>query len=126
VIIGPSLISLTRFVSRIWEKKYGKGAKHLQNREESGSTHDTRTFKKNFKGPQANSRPRHHDPSKQHSRAQKVDAAMREHTSPSHLRKSGAVDDRPLHPSWIAKMRMKEVSSAAIVAPQGKRIKFDD
>lgn len=113
-------------VSRIWEKKYGKGAKHLQKQEESGTTHDTRTPKRHFKGPQANPRPRHTGPSKQSSRAQTVDHASKKHTSLSHLRNSEAADDRPLHPSWIAKLRMREKSSAVIAPSQGKRIKFDD
>ena len=123
--VDSSPKSLNHFLSRIWEKKYGKGAKHLQKREELGSTHDTRIFKKHFKGPQANSRPRQPGPPRQNFRAQQTDDALK-HTSPSHLRKSGAAEDRPLHPSWIAKMRMKEKSSAVIVPSQGKRIKFDD
>lgn len=123
-----SLISetypLNHLVSRIWEKKYGKGAKHLQKREESGATHDTRTLRTYFKRPQANRDPRLFDSSKRNSRAQKANDILKEHTS--HLRRAEAVDDRPLHPSWIAKMRMKEKSNAAIVPSQGKRIKFED
>lgn len=126
VTVYSSPRPLNHLVSRIWEKKYGKGAKHLQKLEVSGTTHDTRTPKKHFKGPTANPRPRHPDQSKQNSRAQKVDDASKKHTSPTHLRKSGAADDRPLHPSWIAKLRMKEKTSAVIVPSQAKRIKFDD
>jgi hypothetical protein len=105
----------------IWEKKYGKGAKHLQKREGSGPTHDARTIRKHFKGPQTTPRSRFPDSSKRNSRAEKTDNVWA-----IHQRKSRAVDDRPLHPSWVAKMRTKEKSSAVIVPSQGKRIKFDD
>jgi hypothetical protein len=108
-------------MSRIWEKKYGKGAKHLQKREGSGPTHDARTIRKHFKGPQTTPRSRFPDSSKRNSRAEKTDNVWA-----IHQRKSRAVDDRPLHPSWVAKMRTKEKSSAVIVPSQGKRIKFDD
>jgi hypothetical protein len=43
-----------------------------------------------------------------------------------HKQKAGHVDDLALHPSWVAKRRMKEKSSAAILPSQGKRTKFDD
>jgi len=108
----------------IWEKKYGKGAKHLQKREESGATHDTTTARKHYKWPQTNPHSRLPGSSKRDSRAEKTDYAPNKHTS--HQRKSRAEDDRPLHPSWAAKMRMKERSSAVIIPSQGKRIKFDD
>jgi len=108
----------------IWEKKYGKGAKHLQKRDESGTTHSVLTSRNHFRGPQASPRPRLPGSSKQNSRAEKAEDRSKKHTS--HQRQSGAVDDRPLHPSWVAKMRMKEQSSAVILPSQGKRIKFDD
>jgi hypothetical protein len=111
-------------MSRIWEKKYGKGAKHLQKREGSGATHDSPAVGKHYKRPQTNPRSRLADSSRRDSRAEKTDHVPNMHVS--HQRKSRAVDDRPLHPSWAAKMRMKERSSAVIVPPQGKRIKFDD
>ena len=116
--------SLNHFASRIWEKKYGKGAKHLQKQEESGATDDVRTLKKPFRGPQAKPHRRLPDSFKHSPRARKADDVSTKHTP--QLRKSGAVDDRPLHPSWIAKMRMKEKSNAVIVPSQGKRIKFND
>lgn len=116
--------SLNHSASRIWERKYGKEAKHLQKREESGATDDVRTFKKPSRAAQAKPHRRLPDPSKHSSPARKVDDVSTRHTS--HPRKFGAVDDRPLHPSWIAKLRMKEKSNAMIVPSQGKRIKFDD
>lgn len=124
MIVDSFLRTLNHFVSRIWEKKYGKAAKHLQKREESGATDDMRTLKQPFRGGQAKPHRRLPDSSKHSPWAQKADDVSTKHTS--HLRKSGVVDDRPLHPSWIAKMRMKEKSAAAIVPSQGKRIKFDD
>ena len=115
--------SLNHSASRIWERKYGKEAKHLQKRE-SGVTDDVRTFKKPFRAAQAKPHRRLPDSSEHNSRARNVDDVSMKHTS--HPRKSGAVDDRPLHPSWIAKLRMKEKSNAMIVPSQGKRTKFDD
>ncbi|TDL17864.1 Bud-site selection protein [Rickenella mellea] len=35
-----------------------------------------------------------------------------------------STDEKPLHPSWEAKRRLKEKQSAAIVPPQGTRLKF--
>lgn len=95
----------------------------MQKREGSGTTDDTPTVRKHYKRP-TNPRSRLPDSSKRDSRAEKTDHSPNMHTS--HQRKSGAVDDRPLHPSWAAKMRMKERSSAVIVPSQGKRIRFDD
>ena len=34
-------------------------------------------------------------------------------------------DDKPLHPSWEAKRRLKEKQNPAFAAPQGKKIVFD-
>jgi hypothetical protein len=96
----------------------------LQKREESGATHDAHALRKHYKGPQTNPRPRFPDPSKRTFRAEKTDYAPKRHTS--RQPKPKTVDDRPLHPSWVAKMRTKEISSAVIVPSQGKRIKFDD
>ena len=40
-------------------------------------------------------------------------------------RQDGAyIDDRPLHPSWEAKRRLKENMTASIVPSQGKKIVF--
>ena len=116
-------MGLSQSASRIWEKKYGKGAKHLQRREESGAIHDAHTPRRHSKGPQTNPRPRPPSLSKQNFRANNAEDISK-HTS--HQRESRAVDDRPLHPSWVAKMRMKEKSSAVIIPSQGKRIKFDE
>ncbi|KAH9969583.1 BUD22-domain-containing protein [Russula dissimulans] len=110
----------------IWEKKYGKGAKHLQKQQESGTTHNVRPPWKPVKSPQAKPRygPRLPGSSKQNPQAEKVQGVSEKNTP--HQRKPRVVDDRPLHPSWVAKMRMKERSGAVIVPSQGKRIKFDD
>jgi len=110
----------------IWEKKYGKGAKHLRKQQESGTTHNVRPPRKLVKGPQAKPShgPRLPSSSKQNPQVEKGQGVLE--TNISHQRKPSVVDDRPLHPSWVAKMRMKERSGAVIVPSQGKRIKFDD
>lgn len=33
-------------------------------------------------------------------------------------------EDKPLHPSWEAKRKLKEKEKAAILPPQGKKIVF--
>jgi len=107
----------------IWEKKYGKRAKHLQKQEDSGATHPQRGLRKHVQGSQAvtHSRPTSH--ARQYGRANEGEVP---NNQIPHKQKAKHVDDLELHPSWIAKRRMKEKSSAAIIPSQGKRIKFED
>jgi hypothetical protein len=95
----------------------------LQKRDESSVSHDRRTFRKLGPGTPKSPHSRLGSSSKQHLRD---DAGDTRKKNIAQQQKSRAVDDRPLHPSWVAKMRMKEISSAAIVPSQGKRIKFED
>ena len=115
---------LTYSAYSIWAKKYGKRAKHLQKRDESDATHDQRTFRRHGPWSQARPQPRLGGSSKQSFRGDEAGDMTKKHIS--HRQKSRTVDDRPLHPSWVAKKRMKERSSAAIIPSQGKRIKFED
>lgn len=43
---------------------------------------------------------------------------------PSKLKKDNKDKDKPLHPSWEAKRKLKEKQNDAIVPSQGKKIKF--
>ncbi|KAH9065429.1 Bud-site selection protein [Lactarius vividus] len=107
----------------IWEKKYGRKAKHLQKQEDSGATRAQRSSRKHVQGSQAvsHSRP---TGSRQYERANKWEVVSNSHTPRE--QKARRVDNLALHPSWEAKRRMKEKSSAAIIPAQGKRIKFDN
>lgn len=108
----------------IWEKKYGRKAKHLQKQEDSGATRGQRSSQKHVQGSQAVSHSRPTASIRQYERANKGEEVSNSHTP--HEQKARRVDDLALHPSWEAKRRMKEKSSAAIIPSQGKRIKFDN
>ncbi|KLO11465.1 Bud-site selection protein [Schizopora paradoxa] len=126
----------------IWEKKYGRNANHIKKQQEQ-EMQDTLTkayanagrgrgrgrggfqaqasrgghegaanggFGRGRGGNQAGTpsqEPFSARSGEQHYREKKVD-----------------VSDKPIHPSWAAKMRLKEKQSAAIVPAQGKRITF--
>ncbi|KAI9443204.1 Bud-site selection protein [Lactarius indigo] len=108
----------------IWEKKYGRKAKHLQKQEDSGATCAQRSSRKHVQVSQAVGLSRPTGPAKQYGRANEGEGVSNSHAP--HKPKARRVDDLALHPSWEAKRRMKEKSSAAIIPSQGKRIKFDD
>ncbi|KAA1469979.1 Bud-site selection protein [Dentipellis sp. KUC8613] len=128
----------------IWEKKYGKGAKHLTKGAEGKASYPERQRLRddaNKPRPDKNAGhgarqqstgsggsrpfpPRHGAPHRTFSpghRSADTSAAPR----PSFSR-AKPQDEKPLHPSWEAKKKLKEKESAAIVPAQGKRIKFDD
>ncbi|KAI0320168.1 Bud-site selection protein [Amylostereum chailletii] len=112
----------------IWEKKYGRGAKHLN---------ITSAI------PQAVSKPSHRTETDQKSRVPNTSWAAKtnppaSHNTYQHTPRQGAggngfqpphasnlEGERPMHPSWEAKKRLKEKESAAILPAQGTRIKFD-
>ncbi|KAH9042142.1 Bud-site selection protein [Lactarius pseudohatsudake] len=108
----------------IWEKKYGRKAKHLQKQEDSGATRGQRSSQKHVQGSQAVRHSRPTGSIRQYERANKGEEVSNSHTPRE--QKARRMDDLALHPSWEAKRRMKEKSSAAIIPSQGKRIKFDN
>ncbi|KAH8998593.1 Bud-site selection protein [Lactarius akahatsu] len=108
----------------IWEKKYGRKAKHLHKQEDSGATRGQRSSQRHVRGSQAVSHSRPTDSIRQYERANRGEEISNSHTP--HEQKARRVGDLALHPSWEAKRRMKEKSSAAIIPSQGKRIKFDN
>lgn len=133
----PSLIP---FALRIWEKKYGKNANHIQKqdteRRPSGSILIDR---RSGKG-KSSSRPRRtpiqsRAPTYGHEQVHKATPRGSEGIkNPSSakgrsesirgkdgLRGKQAEGDRPLHPSWEAKRKQK---SAGIVPSQGTKIVF--
>ncbi|KAH9080556.1 Bud-site selection protein [Lactarius deliciosus] len=92
----------------IWEKKYGRKAKHLQKQEDSGAIRGQRSSQKHVQGSQAVGHSRPTDSIRQYERANKGEVSN-SHTPRE--QKARRVDDLALHPSWEAKRRMKEKSS---------------
>ena len=90
---------------RIWEKKYGKNANHKQKEMVNRDAHIAqRRFQTRDKGiPRKSEQP----------------PAGRRHEQPER-----SAIEKPLHPSWEAKRKLKERESARIVASQGQKITF--
>jgi hypothetical protein len=118
---------------RIWEKKYGKGAKHVvKQREEDAEKQKIKEEKRRLREAAAK-RPRWatkkaFEPPKQRDSGYggripaKADGGGRGHGQPPS--KKPRLEDKPLHPSWEAKKKMKKKESAAIVPSAGKKVVF--
>ena len=118
---------------RIWEKKYGKGAKHVvKQREEEAEKQKIKEEKRRQREATAK-RPRWatkrvFEPPKQRDSgyggriATKTGGGGREDGQPP-LKKQRP-EDKPLHPSWEAKKKMKKRESAAIIPSAGKKVVF--
>jgi len=112
--------------SRIWEKKYGKGAKHVVKQREDEAEKRRIREEKRRQREAAPKRPpwaakRAFEPPKQTDsgyggRSGRVDGQP--------LQNKPRREDKGLHPSWEAKKKMKEKQSAAIIPPAGKKIVF--
>ncbi|KAI0044398.1 Bud-site selection protein [Auriscalpium vulgare] len=100
----------------IWEKKYGRGAKHLNVEHASTS-----------RAPEQHGGPRV-------MRSVGRSTSHSQHRPPDNLapprkddlQKSNKDIERPLHPSWEAKRKLKERESGAIIASQNTRVVFND
>ncbi|KAH8104610.1 Bud-site selection protein [Cristinia sonorae] len=110
----------------IWEKKYGRNANHVKKGQEEGY----------------GNRGGHHsgtastDRRQQRGRGRGSAPPQMGHRAPPSRPQDGGwnsaparpqVDDKkdkPIHPSWEAKRRLKEKQNAGIVPPQGKKIVF--
>ncbi|KAF9533256.1 Bud-site selection protein [Crepidotus variabilis] len=132
----------------IWEKKFGRNANHKKKKvfkEQERSVQAAYAQRKGKIGTRPNARPqmkgaqglglRQVDSSaslsgwKQHQ-----DTGPRTHekaqpdsgwsNTASRNSKLKSADDKPLHPSWEAKKRLKEKESGSLVPSQGKKIKF--
>ncbi|KAF8807120.1 Bud-site selection protein [Phlegmacium glaucopus] len=120
----------------IWEKKFGRNANHKKKEEEvtaqarkiSGHTSKiTGSNGPKLPGPSSARGSARYSKDKKFSQIhQPVDAGWGTRTvgvsTPSIVTPAGM--DRPLHPSWEAKRRLKEKQSVGIVPSQGKKIKF--
>jgi hypothetical protein len=92
---------------RIWELKYGRNANHVKKEREEKV---------------AMAKKRQADFEERQAKRMKRQDAMQERRAQSHGREqleSNAESDKPLHPSWQAKLQQKEVKF------QGKKLTFD-
>ncbi|PCH40085.1 Bud-site selection protein [Wolfiporia cocos MD-104 SS10] len=114
----------------IWEKKYGKHANHIKKEREAAARDPRRSKQAKFnpkdhsrdtRPPQAGARPAFSAPpiDKDWSKNRSPAAATHSSAKPPQKR-----DDKPLHPSWEAKRRLKEKLNPSIVPAQGKKITF--
>jgi BUD22 len=114
----------TKCTNRIWEKKYGKNANHRKKEREAshhvqlqpGDQH--RKIHKMHRPPYRRDtkyRSQQHDPGP----AEILGDAWR---TPVNAMQN--MDEKPLHPSWEAKKRLKAKQDVGIVHAQGTKIKF--
>ncbi|OAV92556.1 hypothetical protein PTTG_06635 [Puccinia triticina 1-1 BBBD Race 1] len=100
----------------IWEKKYGKSAKHLVKLKQKSSTHPDKPAK---------AEERHRGKSKP-SRSSGTDVKVKSVTGSNSEPLATLVKkpvDPKLHPSWIAKQN--QIKNLSVVKPAGKKIVFD-
>ncbi|KAI6099570.1 Bud-site selection protein [Pisolithus croceorrhizus] len=118
----------------IWEKKYGKNARHLKKRQEI--TQGTKQLSSTSRGQRTEKQPAVSRPDRKHDydarmlKQTSVDRPMSDRpmrrgastrTDPPRTRQEQR-DERPLHPSWEAKKKQKKIG---IVPSQGTKIIFD-
>jgi len=117
---------------RIWEKKYGKGAKHVVKqreeeaekkrvKEEKRRQRETAVRRPHWATKKAFEPPKQADSGYGGRIAAKSGGGRMDGQPPL---KKPRREDRSLHPSWEAKKKMKQRESAAIIPPAGKRIVF--
>ncbi|KAF9648027.1 Bud-site selection protein [Thelephora ganbajun] len=120
----------------IWEKKYGKGAKHVVKRQEE-ETEKKRVKEEKRRQREATAKRPHwatkkvFEPPKQTDSGYGGRIAVKSGGGSGGGRMDGQPllkkprrEDKALHPSWEAKKKMKEKESAAIIPPAGKKIVF--
>lgn len=99
---------------KIWEMKYGKGAKHLvKEREEK--------YAKALKRHQEFEEREARRQTKRAKFGEGSDSAVQKPELAQKKFKAAVDSDKPLHPSWEAKRKQK----ASITSFQGKKVKFD-
>ncbi|KAF6757386.1 Bud-site selection protein [Ephemerocybe angulata] len=99
----------------IWEKKYGRGANHMKQEAIKEQERKAKAAAKQ----QQKSMPR---PDSGWSNRKTPGGHQSNFKAPEPPKKQNV--EKPLHPSWEAKRKLKEKQSDAIVASQGKKIKF--
>lgn len=98
----------------IWEKKYGQNANHVKT-QQAADRNSYDKSRKSFGKPQGShtSRPQPH-----------AAGAPRPQFSSQPQRPPVRNEEKPLHPSWEAKKKLKEKQNPMIVPSQGKKIVF--
>lgn len=130
----PSLTHSCSF--SIWEKKYGQNANHVKKIQEvshrDGQQSFNRAYPRTMGGPRRDGNgpgarpnrsgapPAFRTPGNGSGPRDTVPAASRH--PPAH---SQPKEDKPLHPSWEAKKRLKEKQNPVILPAQGKKITFN-
>ena len=120
--------------SRIWEKKYGKGAKHVVKqreeetekkrvKEEKGRQREAAAKRPHWATKRVFEPPRQTDSGYGGRIAAKTGGGDKRVGGQPPLKKPRR-EDKALHPSWEAKKRMKEKESAAIIPSAGNKIVF--
>ncbi|TFK40547.1 Bud-site selection protein [Crucibulum laeve] len=133
----------------IWEKKYGRNANHKKKEAEEQSAPGRGNGKHDAYGPLGSTKPQRNAPkpyvgasgnARQLNNADNVvqhlqqpDAGWGQRSGPGSnnmgpMFKGSSQpplrEERPLHPSWEAKKKLKEKESGGIIPSQGKKIKF--
>lgn len=110
----------------IWEKKYGKHAKHLNRvtQEEVSYRRPDRTSGHRAPTSQITSGDAFKHKPQFRPRPLHINSATAPMAQPTYSRQTQS--EKPLHPSWLAKKRLKELQSANIRPAKGTRIKFDE
>ncbi|KAF8073787.1 Bud-site selection protein [Lyophyllum atratum] len=126
----------------IWEKKFGSGANHKkkeaedykaslvrgsQGRPSNGTTPFNRQPIKGPAGRQSNTNmPQHRQEADKGwgQRTAPVVSVPQRSAPPARSSARGRVEEKPMHPSWEAKRKLKEKEGASIVPSLGKKIKF--
>ncbi|KAI0785275.1 Bud-site selection protein [Abortiporus biennis] len=112
--------------SSIWEKKYGRNANHVKN-------HKEEEVADNIKQAYGRGRPQGQNAKNSHDRSNPRSQAGRPGrggpfpstgANQQPIPEKPKKEDKPLHPSWEAKKKLKEKLNPVIVAPQGKKIVF--
>ncbi|EMD39958.1 hypothetical protein CERSUDRAFT_112194 [Gelatoporia subvermispora B] len=110
----------------IWEKKYGRNANHVKKEHETTAQNPRQKGAGwNQKGGPRNAGPpgrRGPPPSQVRPNVPHQGHASEGRPQPRPTKTE--VQDKPLHPSWEAKKRLKEKQNPTIMAPQGKKITF--
>ncbi|KAH9936304.1 Bud-site selection protein [Fomitopsis serialis] len=118
----------------IWEKKYGKNANHVKNAHGTSMRDGQRPSNRaNLPGKGAPRRDgpdtRQHRPSAYAASRQPDSRRVAHEIAPpgpeNAFARTKAREEKPLHPSWEAKKRLKERENPVILPAQGKKITFD-
>lgn len=109
-------------MDRIWEKKYGSRAKHMQNvRELQAQEAKRKADLKAERLVKGAGKPRQAPPPQSGTA---VDEDTRAQRKPKEERKEGS-SSKAIHPAWEAKLKMKQKEAAVMASkPQGKKIVF--